>query len=217
MPKPSFLSTINVSSANQLLGLRFGNKIDNILDNGLTTRTLTYVYGKNANPLLNSLCGNVLKTYKGHAIFFDAGLSFDPYFIVRDIENSDRAEALLKSVIFSRAFTCHQLTEMVTAKLPKLISSDHEINAVIISGIDSVFNEEDSPKDEIESLQFLIAASLNEAAREKGIIYTIASSEQYCKHLLNFSDTAIKLYQRDKKEFAYLAKHYSKAHTSIEL
>lgn len=100
--KVDILSQILPKTANQLLGLRFGNKIDDLLKTGLIQKTLTYVYGKNANYLLNSLCGNSIYTYGGRAIFFDAGNIFDPYYIAREFNlkknDSDATETLLKSI-----------------------------------------------------------------------------------------------------------------------
>ncbi|MGH2639232.1 MAG: hypothetical protein ACRDF4_08150 [Rhabdochlamydiaceae bacterium] len=218
------LSKILPKTANQLLGLRFGNRIDQLLGAGLNQKTLTYVYGKNANYLLNLLCGNAISTYEGHAIFFDAGNSFDPYLIVREYnlknKDSQAAESLLKSIYLSRAFTCHQLVNLVTIKLKKITASDSRINTILVSGIDSVFSEEDSTKQEIEKLQFLIASALKEIATDKGngVIYTIASSNKFCRDMLARSDVAIKLLQdKDGKDKALLAKHYAKQSASIEV
>lgn len=104
-------------------------------------------------------------------------------------------------------------------KLTKIVESDPKINTVLISGIDSVFSEEDNTKKDVDNLQFLIASILREIAADKknGITYTIVSSNKCCPHLLDKADTAIKLYQEGKKEKAMLTKHYARQFATIEL
>ena len=70
----------------------------------------------------------------------------------------------------------------------------------ILSGFDFVFSEEDSPRREIETLQYLIAVKFSEISRdnENGVLFVFASSEKECPHLLNFSNVAIEIYQRQK-------------------
>lgn len=217
------LTPILPKRASQLLGLRFGNKLDDLLETGLIQKTLTYVYGKNANYLLNSLCGNSISLYGGHALFFDAGNCFDPYGIVRECNlkknNSNVAEDILKSIHLSRVFTCHQLTNVVSLKLERLMETDPLVNIVLVSGMDSIFSEEDSSKEEIDNLQFLIASTLQRVANDKKnqIMYVVASSTKCCPVFLNNSAIAIKLYQEGKKNMALLTRHHAKQFAAIEL
>src|SRR5690348_12468414 len=71
-----------VKKASQMRGLVFGNKIDSLLSGGLSPNTLTFLYGKNADSLMNILCGNSVRIFGGRSVFIDAANSFDPYLIV---------------------------------------------------------------------------------------------------------------------------------------
>ena len=65
-----------VKKASQMRGLVFGNKIDALLSGGLAPNTLTFLYGKNADLLMNILCGNSIRIFGERAIFIDAANSF---------------------------------------------------------------------------------------------------------------------------------------------
>ena len=213
----------------ELYGLRFDNRLDDLLGTGLKANTLTYRYGRRVSGMLNILALNSVRHFGGRALFVDAGNSADPYLIRREADlrkkDSTATRKLLQSIQMMRVFTCHQLTNFVLEQLPSFLSknavSDKPIKFVGVSGFDFVFSEEDSPKREIENLQFLFARKLSEIARdrENGVMFVLASSESQCSYFLNYSDVAIEIYHdsRRERERAVLMRHPSRRGSALEL
>ena len=213
-------------TASELYGLSFGNGIDDLLESGLKPKTLTYLYGRGVENMMNSLCGRSIDSFGGISVFIDAANSFDPYFIVNECNikknSSEAAEKLLKSIMLSRVFTCYQLEGLVVEKLEDVLRSEKQgtIKSVFVSGIDHVFNEQDNTKEETDRLQFLIAAALRRMAsnKESRILFVVASSANMCKPVLEKCDIGIKIEQnKSGKREATLMKHYSKRFASLEL
>ena len=224
-----------VKSASRLRGLTFGNKIDELLQGGLAPKTFTFVYGPGTEHMMNALCGNAIQIFGGQAVYIDAANSFDPYTIVRECfisqKNSEASDKLLQSITISRAFTCYQLTDLVVKQLSDLIearnnlknsnnSAESQIKFVCVSGVSSVFNEQDNSKAETERLQCLMAAALSKiiSDRQNGVTFVVAASKEKCNYFISKSDVAIKVYG-DKKsgEKAKLVKHYSRQFVEINL
>jgi len=191
-----------VKRASQLRGLVFGNGIDVLLEGGLLPKTLTFLYGENSDRMMNILCGNSIRLFGGRAIFIDAANSFDPYLIVRQCVKEKSASAskeLLRSIIISRAFTCYQLHNLLTKEIEKLLlphsQEEEEIKSIFVSGIGSVFNEQDNTTEEIERLQLLMASALRDiaSAKENSVQFVVASSKTRSEHFIVKSNTAIKL------------------------
>ena len=218
--------------ASELYGLSFENRIDELLGTGLKAKTFTYLYGRNVSSSINLLALNSVRNFGGRALFVDAGNSADPYLIrsQADLKRKDSSmtRKLLKSILLTRVFTCHQLADFVTVQLPALLAKENSqreeanpIKFVGVSGVDSVFSEEDSSKREIENLQFLIGRSLREIAkgRENGVMFVVASSKAQCLHLLSHSDVAIEIYRDGKsgKDRAALVRHDSRRGAELEL
>jgi hypothetical protein len=201
-----------VKPASQLRGLTFGNRIDELLRGGLIPKTLTFLYGENANLMLNILCSNAIRIFGGRAMFIDAANSFDPYFIVQNYSSSKSekdARRLVESIRVSRAFTCYQLRKLVTSKLENEISKEeNQIRSVFVSGISSVFNEQDNTQSEIARIEFLMARALREIASNKnnGVLFVVASSGACSTNFMMKSDTVIKLFHDEKKREANIAK-----------
>jgi hypothetical protein len=231
-----------VKPASQLRGLVFGNSIDKLLRGGLAPRTLTFLYGADANRMMNTLCSNSIRIFGGKVVYIDAANSFDPYFIVRsNYPQSEKvAREFLQSVIVSRAFTCYQLRKLVTDKLGELIADQNnkgqqKITTVLVSGISSVFSEEDNAPDEIEVIELLMAQTLRQIALDKnnGVSFVAVSSNSTSMNFISKSDTAIKFFfeeeekkgvsakkKRSSREMiqkAILMKHYSRKFKTITL
>ncbi len=229
---PQSIVSSLVKNASQLRGLTFGNNIDELLQGGLSPKTLTFVYGNYTEELMNVLCGNAVQIFGGQAVFIDAANSFDPYTIVKECahpKNSKASEELLRSIIISRAFTCYQLTDLVVKQLgdlvaarnnPKSSTTEKQIKFIVVSGISSVFNEQDNTKTETERLQCLMASSLSKIAtdRRNGVLFVAASSKERCGHFVSKSDVAIKLFDDKKtgRQKAVLEKHYARRFAEVE-
>ena len=220
----------NLKKAIQLYGLRFDNKLlDQLLGTGLKEKTFTYIYGGRNDSAINVLALNSVRHFGGRALFVDASNSADPYLIrrVADLKKKDVSETrkLLQSIELTRVFTCHQLANFVIEQIPSLLSkngrSENPIRFVGVSGFDSVFSEEDSPKREISNLQYLIARELHEISmdRENGVLFVAASSKQQCGDFLTNCDVAIEIYQnrRNGKERAALIRHPYHQGAELEL
>jgi hypothetical protein len=223
---------LSLSRATELYGLTFGNRIDELLGRGLHQKTMTFVYGKGADGMMNILCGNAVQIYGGRAIFVDAGNCYDPYAITRKCayikrsRNQLGAKELLSSIAVSRIFTCYQLADFVTQKLGDLIKESsttkgREFRAVFVSGINTVFNEQDNTEAETNKLQLLMARSLHGIANDKknGVLFVVCSSGIRSEHFVSESDTSIKLYseKKSRKDKAILMKYYEREFTEIEL
>jgi hypothetical protein len=179
--------------------------------------------------MLNILALNSVRHFRGRALFVDAGNSADPYLIRREADlrkkDSVATRKLLQSIQMMRVFTCHQLTNFVLEQLPSFLSknatSDNPIKFVGVSSFDFVFSEEDSPKREIDNLQFLIARKLSEISkdRENGLMFVVTSSESQCSHFLNYSDVAIEIYRdrKSEREKAVLMRHPSRRGSTLDL
>jgi len=209
-------------------GLVFGNGIDSLLQSGLAPNTFNFLYGHLADSWLNVLCGNYIRVFKSKALFVDAANCFDPYLIVdkcAPVKSELMLRKFLEKIIVVRAFSCYQLRAVVMKQIEqKYFRQWEDIHAVFVTGIDAVFNEEDNPADEIESLQLLMANSLHELATSKKTgnrrrpLFVVSSSKTFVKSFVTKSDTAIKLYQdKGGRETAMLSKHYTRQFTAARL
>jgi hypothetical protein len=226
---PQVLLEKSLKKASELYGLRFDNKIDDLLGTGLKENTLTYLYGERISGIVNILALNSVRYFGGRALFVDAGNTADPYLIRQkaDLKKKDFAETrrLLKSIDLTRVFTCHQLANFVIEQLPGLLHknflSENPIRFIGVAAFDSVFSEEDSPKTEIANLQHLIARKLRDIAKEKsnGVLYVVATSNKQSSHFIPNSDIVIDIYhpRRSDTERAALIRHPVMRGKEIEL
>ncbi|MGI0080385.1 MAG: hypothetical protein ACRECH_12265 [Nitrososphaerales archaeon] len=229
IPVQQVLLQRSLKRAIELYGLKFDNKLDQLLGTGLKANTLTYLYGKRVSTILNILALNSVRHFGGRALFVDAGNSADPYLIRREADlrkkDSMATRKLLQSIEMMRVFTCHQLTNFVVEQLPALLSknaaSESQFKFVGLSGFDFVFSEDDSPKREIMNLQYLIAQKLEDVSKDKnnGVMFVVASSEHQCSHFLDRSDVAIEIYHNKKsgRDRAALMRHHSQCGVELEL
>jgi hypothetical protein len=213
-----------IKPALELRGLTFGNKIDELLRGGLIPYTFTFLYGAGANQMMNVLCANSIRAFGGRSMFIDAANSFDPYAIVDRYAPSrgeKEARRFMESIIVSRAFTCYQLRKLATQQISVEIAKHQNIKSVFITGISSVFNEQDNTGEETERLQFLMASALRKIVSEKKVLFVVASSAERCGNFVEKSDTAIKLFTTKKEKKvsakAILMKHYAKRFATIEM
>ena len=171
---------------------------------------------------MNILCGNSIRIFGGRAVFIDAANSFDPYLIVErcvPIKSEASARKFCERITVFRAFTCYQLRKLVADKLGKEISKNGErVRSVFVTGIDSVFSEDDNTKEEIEVIQLLMAQDLAKIAssRQNGVFFVVASSKARSEHFVSKCDTAIKLYSAPGLK-AMLAKHYSRQFAATDI
>lgn len=122
--------------------LYFGDKnLDRFLK-GLRLGQSIFLYGSwqclAASELL-CIRAQLEPNHKGldsEAIFIDGGNTFDPYLITQYAEQfSLNRDLALDRILVSRAFTCHQLTSLITQMLPEAI---HERGAKLIVASDLI-------------------------------------------------------------------------------
>ncbi|HZW56117.1 MAG TPA: hypothetical protein VFF30_07500 [Nitrososphaerales archaeon] len=218
-----------IKRASQLRGLTFGNKIDELLQGGLSPNSMAFLYGKHANRMMNILCGNSIRVFGGRALFIDASNSYDPYLIAEKCtrkKNEVDLKEFMESITVYRAFTCYQLKKLVTKEIEKEVAesraSNQAINSIFVAGIDSVFSEQDNTEAETQRLQLFMASALGKVARDKesGVKFIVASSSERSEFFVLKSDVSIKLYsERNRKDRAMLTKHPAseKRFASIEI
>jgi hypothetical protein len=228
LPKTIMLPGADLKKAISLYGLGFGNKLDQLLGTGLKEHTFTYLYGEKVSGSINLLALNSVRYFGGRALFIDAGNSADPYLIrseadLRNRKDSAKTRKILQSIELCRVFTCHQLANFVIEEVPLFLSrkSDNPIRFLGVSGVDSVFSEEDSSQREISNLQYLIASKLRDIAKDKknGVLFVVASSKEKCPHFLQDCDVAMETYAEKKsgRERAALVRHPSRLGIELEL
>ena len=190
-------------------------------------KTLTFLYGVNANSMMNALCARAVSIYGGKSIFIDAANSFDPYLIVQR-NNSHKSEKsakeFIESIIVSRAFTCYQLRKLVTSKIANMMAEEeNQIKSIFVSGVSSLFSEQDNTIAEIARIEFLIAQSLQRIATDKknGVLFVVASSNTSSMSFIMKSDTAIKIFNDhdggDDTRKAVLMKHYARNFETVRI
>ena len=213
-------------------GLVFGNSIDELLKGGLASKSMTFLYGKNADRMLNLLCGNSIRIFGERALFIDAANSYDPYLIAERCsqqtkKNEQYLRKFIESITVYRAFTCYQLKKLITKELEKDLTSkkyghdDLPINSIFVSGIGSVFNEQDNTEAETQRLQLFMASSLRRIAsdRTNRVQFVVASSNTRSEYFVLKSDIAIKLFRDEKtsSQKAMLTKHYTRQFAAIDI
>jgi len=129
--------------------LYFGDKhLDRFLK-GLRLGQSIFLYGSwqclAASELL-CIRAQLEPNHKGldsEAIFIDGGNTFDPYLITQYAEqfslNRDRA---LDRILVSRAFTCHQLTSLITQMLPEAIH-ERATKLIVASDLIELYRDPD--------------------------------------------------------------------------
>jgi len=129
--------------------LFFGDTRLNRLTNGLRLGQLAFLYGsRRCLTVSELLCvKSQIDCYNGgfnsDAIFIDGGNTFDPYLLAEYAEENivDRDRALDRTLV-SRAFTCYQLTTVITQMLPRAVH-ERKIKLVVVSDIVDLYCDPD--------------------------------------------------------------------------
>jgi hypothetical protein len=98
-------------------------------------------------------------------LYLDGANAFDPFVVSRLARTSHvLPRTILTSIHLSRAFTCHQMTRLVTDGLPEALRA-HRARTVIVSGPFETFYDETVPAVERARLAQTLVASLRALAR----------------------------------------------------
>jgi hypothetical protein len=156
------------------------------------------------------------------AIFIDGGNTFDPYLIAHYAErlSLDRDKALNR-VLVSRAFTCHQLTSLVTQMLPE---ATHKRGAklIVASNLIEPYRESDT----YQSLNLLKATlnSLSTITRLERAIALITSlnektfdSDPFLRAVKQRVDIVLRFEERRHSTKLILEKHPTRPEESATI
>ncbi len=163
---------------------------DESLDRFFTTNgRIGLLYG-NASLTRVALYGVTLAVIAGQeVIVIDGTNSFDAYFVARLARRWNYApESLLSHIHLSRAFTCYQLSESITQRLPSAINSswerkcNRELGSKILQqrtsifciGLLDTFYDEDVPMSDAMRLLKAIITTLVRLARHGHPVFITA-------------------------------------------
>lgn len=165
--------------------LFFGDRDLDQFIRGLSPGQVIFLYGSQQCLTLSELlCLQVqLEPTRGglnsKAIFIDGGNTFDPYFIAQYAAEKlpiciDQA---LDRILVSRAFTCHQLTSIITNILPKEVQ-ERSAKLIIISDMIELYRDPDA--NQIESLDLfkITTNSLITTARLEKVLVLATSPHE---------------------------------------
>lgn len=163
---------------------------DESLDRFFTTNgRIGLLYG-NASLTRVALYGVTLATIAGQdVIVIDGANSFDAYFVARLVRRWNYApESILSHIRLSRAFTCYQLSESITQRLPSAIQSawerhcvgefgspmPHQRTSIFCIGLLDTFYDEDVPMSDAMRLLKAIITTLVGLARHGHPVFITA-------------------------------------------
>jgi hypothetical protein len=120
-----------------------------ILDKALILRLgqLVTLFGKGSLSILFLLCVRATLPEPlgpdSNVLFVDGGNLFDPYSISRySVEHELNPENVIERILISRAFTHHQLSTLITEKLPTTME-ETKAKIAVVSDISSLFCDPD--------------------------------------------------------------------------
>ena len=122
--------------------------LDKLID-GLRLGQLAFFYGSRRCLAISELLCVRSQLDSRHGglnsdtIFIDGGNSFDPYLLVQYTEEDllDRNRTLDRTLV-SRAFTCYQLTSLITQLLPRAVH-EGKIKLVVVSDVIDLYCDPD--------------------------------------------------------------------------
>jgi len=126
---------------------------------------LVFISGEEALPRAMIITAAALARGE-HVLLLDGGNCFDAFPIARAARRHGLSpEAMLKRLFVSRAFTCHQMSALISEKLgPELMRLG--ARKVVILGLLYTFCDEDVPEREACALLSKIMESLQEISQE---------------------------------------------------
>lgn len=191
-PQPDLTTGIEILDKMQVL--RFGQ--------------FAVLQGKPSHPLSLLLCVRaVLPKPLGpnsDVLFIDGGNIFDAYSISeRSVEHELDSERVLERIRISRAFTHHQLTMLITEKLPVALD-ELDAKLVVVSDITQLYCDPDiQGEDKLDALRIFekTARFLRALAEQKHALIVATNLHSRNSHmdkiLLHGAHVSVKLEDRD--------------------
>lgn len=144
-----------------------------------------------------------------NVVFVDGGNCSDLYlFSSYARQYGVHPKQALRRVATSRAFTIHQLANLIMKKLPNVID-DYGAKLVIIADVLSMFNEPELDSEETRRLINEIKEDLHKISRTKDVLLlaTFTTRTQYDHMITDCADLVLKLDQAGPRIRANLLKH----------
>lgn len=114
---------------------------------------------------------------KGLVYILDGGNCFDGYGLARRLRSlSEQAEAILRRVRVARAFTCHQMTALLSQQ------ADAPISLVILEMLDT-FRDENIPEEERLRLLGICLVEVERLSRKAMVLAAISRPKADPGHL----------------------------------
>jgi len=217
------------SSFSGLKSLAFGvEELDTLLG-GLGVGEFVVFYGSWMSHLFSELLcvRSQLPFIEGgldsSVVFIDGGNVFDPYFISETSRQLGLSpEEVLRKVWVSRAFTCYQLTALITEDLPKILDREGS-RLVVISDIAALYCDSDIGLWEAKRTFNRVSLFLWELVRQRKIVLVATSlsprvDRKRCleQYLLGRASVVAKVEAGNPHARISLEKHPSKALASVE-
>jgi len=209
--------------ATLLFGLASGvSRIDSALG-GLKEKTYALIMGGLSNILAERLCLRaVLSRERGgldtNPIFIDAGNCSDPYLFASYARQYQmEPKQALQRVLTSRAFTVHQLANLVIKELPPLIKQ-YQSRLVILADLLSMFNDPQIDEHESERVIDAVGKAVKKIRDEQNIIVvsTVSRENALAGLLLSGADIALEIGpSKNRSAILSLLKHPSRQPSSV--
>lgn len=121
-----------------------------------------------------AMYGITLVTTQGHTTWaLDGANSFDAYFVARLARNWNYApEFILGQIKLSRAFTCYQMSELITQRLYKALSSPKDTVIFCLGLLETFYDEDVNMVDAVRMVKAIVATFSNLAQQGYTIIIT---------------------------------------------
>ncbi|MGI0019756.1 MAG: hypothetical protein ACREAY_04740 [Nitrososphaera sp.] len=178
---------------------------------GFRAGDMLFITGPQENMLASRLCVRALLPAKrggleSPVVFIDAGNNSDVYQCVNFARQYGLdIKKVLDGIIVSRAFTIHQLTELIARDLYKVVRQ-FRARLVVISGLLTMF-QQDPMTDEKEAERLLghILAAIRETLQDAVVIVTTRDLENHCEIAAKFGsriETAgsVKVWKGDRSK-----------------
>jgi hypothetical protein len=230
MQNPNISSTnLYQSSVQDMQILTFGIKKLDILFKGLRCGDFNVFHGTHTCHIISELLcvrsqlSNALGGLETSAVFIDGGNRFDPYFI------SDTArfhaldpEEILKNIWISRAFTSHQMTALITEKIPQILDREGS-RLVVVSDVSAPYCDTNIGIAEAKNIFNSVILTLWNLAKERNIILVTTSLSSRSKkkkaleqYLLGRADIVARIETDSFSTKITLEKHPFRSSTSTK-
>lgn len=125
--------------------------------------------------ILSELCVQAVTEYGTQAVFVDGGNSVRPYEIARIAKFRElEPNSILSRINVARAFTAHQMAELLNARLESILEKTGA-STVIVSSMLDLFLDPDMKWNESFQLVKRSMANLDAITRERGLVCIVSN------------------------------------------